>query len=463
MHRTVRGLLVLLAVLNLASLVHAEDADRIQPWKENPRYWQYEGEPVMLLGASDDDNLFQLPHLKEHLDVMNDVGANYIRNTMSGRDEGNVQPFKRLADGRYDLDQWNEEYWKRFENMLRWTHERAIIVQIEVWAFHDFYGFWDENPWNPANNVTFDDDTKLKSEMYGSYWQTRHDFFYSVPKLHNDRLLLRHQQRFVDKLLSHSLQYNHVLYCMTNEIFTQYSPEWGWYWARYIREKAEGAGAEVCVAEMFQNHDLDHEQHRASFDHPEIYDFVDISQNSRQLDQKHWDRLQWVRSYLANHPRPINHTKTYGGDGVQWTDGDEHGIERFWRNILGGAASVRFHRPPSGVGLNKRAQALINSARMLLDAFDIYRATPDVKSERLSDRKPDEAYLSLIPGEAYALYFPDGGSVKLDLKDGGNTCVIRWLDIEKSQWRDPIAVVGNETIDLTAPGNGNWAVVVLVK
>jgi len=30
--------------------------------------------------------------------------------------------------------------------------------------------------------------------------------------------VLRFQQKFVDKMLSHSLRYGHVLYCMTNEI-----------------------------------------------------------------------------------------------------------------------------------------------------------------------------------------------------------------------------------------------------
>lgn len=34
---------------------------RIQPWVENPWFWQYKGKPVMLLGASGDDNLFQWP------------------------------------------------------------------------------------------------------------------------------------------------------------------------------------------------------------------------------------------------------------------------------------------------------------------------------------------------------------------------------------------------------------------
>jgi len=32
---------------------------RIGVYKENPRYWQYKGKPVLLLGGTDDDNLFQ--------------------------------------------------------------------------------------------------------------------------------------------------------------------------------------------------------------------------------------------------------------------------------------------------------------------------------------------------------------------------------------------------------------------
>lgn len=94
---------------------------------------------------------------------------------------------------------------------------------------------------------------------------------------------------------------------------TQYSSEWGWYWAQYIKKKAEEKGRIVQVAEMYQNHDLDHDQHKATLDYPEIFDFIDISQNSRKLNQAHWDKLQYIRAYVADHPRPINHTKTYGG------------------------------------------------------------------------------------------------------------------------------------------------------
>ena len=83
----------------------ADDADRIRPYEANPRNWQYEGRPVLLLGGTDDDNLFQWERnkLTAQLDLLVSAGGNYVRNTMSDRDEGNVYAFGRVAD-RYDLD-----------------------------------------------------------------------------------------------------------------------------------------------------------------------------------------------------------------------------------------------------------------------------------------------------------------------------------------------------------------------
>jgi len=63
----------------------AEKPNPIRPWPANPRYWEYKGQPVRLLGGSKDDNLFQIPDLKEHLDQIRAAGGNYIRNTMSER------------------------------------------------------------------------------------------------------------------------------------------------------------------------------------------------------------------------------------------------------------------------------------------------------------------------------------------------------------------------------------------
>ncbi|MGI9456720.1 MAG: hypothetical protein ACR2NU_09170, partial [Aeoliella sp.] len=126
-------------------LADETSAERIQLYKKNPRYWQYQSEPVLLLGGTKDDNLFQISDVEQHLDLLSGVGGNYIRCVMSGRDQGNAWPFAQNDDGKYDLTRFNEEYWKRFDRLLESTHQRNIIVQIEVWAFHDFfdrYGTW---------------------------------------------------------------------------------------------------------------------------------------------------------------------------------------------------------------------------------------------------------------------------------------------------------------------------------
>ena len=40
----------------------------LKPYKVNPWYWEYKGNPVMLLGGSKDDSLFQILDLEKHLD-----------------------------------------------------------------------------------------------------------------------------------------------------------------------------------------------------------------------------------------------------------------------------------------------------------------------------------------------------------------------------------------------------------
>lgn len=139
------------------------------------------------------------------------VGGNYVRNTMSSRDEGNVWPFDRHGE-RYDLDRWDDEYWRRFEKLLRLTHERGIVVQIELWDFWDFFLAWETGPWNPANNVNYTTaNTQLSPEPYpppryrdGETYGEPHGFFLTVPEARYDAVVLEYQQRFIDKLLDHA-------------------------------------------------------------------------------------------------------------------------------------------------------------------------------------------------------------------------------------------------------------------
>ncbi|CAN5267265.1 hypothetical protein BH23VER1_BH23VER1_25560 [soil metagenome] len=466
------GLLVALALGTSGAFLPAlaAESDRIQPYTENPFYWQYRGKPVLLLGGSKDDNLFQIPDLEVHLDEIRAAGGNYIRNTMSDRsDHGyEVGPFQQLPDGKFDLDRWNGDYWQRFENLLRRTAERDIVVQIELWDKWDMLeDKWAPNPWNPSNNITYTHDNTSLEEAYprpqygaGTSQGNPHDFFLTVPALGNDRTVLSYQQRFVDKILSYSLPCDHVLYCVSNEVHPQYPPEWGWFWATYLRQQATAAGRAIEVTEMFWPPDLKAEAHRASLDRPDVYGYFEASQNSAILDpEDNWRNLQFVREVLRASPRPINNTKTYGADdGSVWAGNTRNAQEKFWRNVMGGAASSRFHRPPTGLGLGEAARIHITSLRLLADAMDVFTCEPH--NHLLGDREANEAYCLAEPGQQYAIYFPDGGAVDLDVSAASQSLQIRWLDIARSAWLEAQSVPPAPALELEVPGKGHWAVLV---
>ncbi len=446
-------------VLCMSAVFASVSEGRIEVYEGNPAYWQYEGQPVLLLGGTKDDSLFQIPDLKEHLDLLKSVGGNYVRNTMSARnDKGfEVQAFAKTGDGKYDLDKWNPEYWRRFESLLTLAEERDVIVQIEVWDRFDYSrNHWEDSPYNPKNNINYTYAESGFAEHYPHH-PGRNDqpFFFTTPAQRNNRLILKIQQRLIDKMVSISLAHGNVLYCMDNE--TSGQPAWGAYWARYIQGKAKAAGVKVHTTEMWDAWNLANAQHNATFDHPELYSFVDISQNNHQKKQAHWDNAQKQRRRIAGKPRPLNSVKIYGADTGRFGGGRD-AIERFWRNILGGLASARFHRPDSGLGLSQPAQANIKSMRMLTDKMNVFTCAPH--NDLLSDRQPNEAYCLAHPGKEYAVYFPQGGAVTLDVSAMSRPVEVRWLDVMASQWQAPKKMKAAGGLKLTCPSKGYWAVLV---
>lgn len=431
-----------------------KESKRIQPWTENHWYWQYKNKPVLLLGASDDDNLFQWPKelLIPHLDSMVMFGANYVRNTMSDRHDKSfeVYPYQQLNNGKYDLDRWNKTYWDRFEQFLKATRKRDIIVQIEVWDRFDYSrDNWITNPYNPKNNINYNNEESKLGEKYPDHPGTnRQPFFYTTPLQQNNEILLAYQKRFVDKMLTYSLKYDNVLYCMDNETSAQ--EEWATFWAEYILNRAVMANKKICVTEMWDDWDLKSDHHKRTFDHPERYAFCDVSQNNQKKGQVHWDNFQWVRNYVSNHPRPLNTVKTYGADGGSFGNTDD-ALERWWRHILGGVAAARFHRPTSGLGLSDISLNSIKTVREIEKSVKFWNLQPG--NDLLSDREDNEAYLASAPGEAYVVFFTNGGEVGLDMRNTNSEFEVRWLDIRKGECVQTDTISGGKILNLSAPGD----------
>ncbi len=465
---------VALAAL-LAAPARADAGDRIQPYSENPFYWQYKGEPILLLGASDYHNIFQRPDLVDHLDLMQSVGGNYVRNTMASReimdDHRDLWPYAIVEEtddpliAVYDLDTWTDEYWTRFETMLAETAARDIIVEIEIWERHDKYrtrdqAGWERHPCNPDNNINY---TAEESGLPVGEWteDPGHPFFASVPELDNNELVLAYQERFVDKILSYTLDYDHVLYNMNNE--TKEHHAWGEYWGRRILDQARTAGVHVEITDMQDAHDITDASHARVME-SDLWTFVDISQNNLGAQgQTHWDQIQYIRDYLSGDPMPITNVKVYGSDNAPGSPEawgyTRDGAERFWRNIFGGASSARFHRPDWGIGLNETAQAHLRSLRMLTDAMDVFACAP--RNDLLLDREDNEAYCLAEPGQQYAVYFPGEGSVMLDLEGVDGSFASRWLDIESGDFQASVVMEARDQMELINASSSPRAVLLV--
>src|SRR5690606_9156514 len=109
-------------------------------------------------------------------------------------------------------------------------------------------------------------------------------------------------------------------------------------------------------------------------------------------------------------------------------------------------------------GLNEVTDAHLRSLNMVLEHVDIIAAEPH--NDLLQQREDDEAYLAAVPGNQYAIYFPDGGEVKLSIKDANGALKARWLQVLQSRWADDWkAVSEGDSMPLKAPGQGPWAAV----
>jgi hypothetical protein len=425
--------------------------------EEYPRYWEYDGEPRILLGGSNEDDLFQVDDFLEQLDALVEVGGNYVRCTMSSRDSHAVYPFARTGDG-HDLEQLNVAYWDRFERFLDATAERDVVPQLEIWATFDYNDtYWEESPFNPANNVNYTaEESGLPTGDLGHPAGESNPFFQTVPALDDNELVREHQQRFVDAILDRTLPYDHVLYGLDNE--TTEDAAWANYWSDHLHERADAVGTDVNVTEMWELYTHDVRGYRtwnrrleATIEQPERFEFVDIAQNNHNTGDEHYDNASYARTATRDEPRPLTAVKTYGGTGKHGTK--KQGIDRFWLCLFEGIAAVRFHRPTSGIGIRPWARRQIESARSLLGRFDAIAADPTLRP--LRNRSEDEAYCLAGDGE-YAVLFPDGGRVGVDVSDiEGDGCA-SWLDTDAGEWYDDGVATDGDSVPLSTPDDGRW-------
>lgn len=96
----------------------------------------------------------------------------------------------------------------------------------------------------------------------------------------------------------------------------------------------------------------------------------------------------------------------------------------------------------------------------MTDSLDLFCCEP--RNGLLSQREPNEAYCLAEESKQYAVYFPAEGSVVLDTSAASKPLSARWYNIDRGQWR-PAKAIQVGAAELTTPGPGRWAVVVLAR
>lgn len=114
--------------------------------------------------------------------------------------------------------------------------------------------------------------------------------------------------------------------------------------------------------------------------------------------------------------------------------------------MLGGFASARFHRPPSGLGLSPLAINCIKTVRAIEKKVKMWDIAP--RMDLLMDVKDNEAYLAAKEGEVYVILFTNGGEATLDLRGHDNRFSINWISVDNPEWIQPGYIDGNGLVKI---------------
>lgn len=244
---------------------------------DNPRYFLFRGKPTVLVGSTehygavinrDFDYVRYLDALvASGLNVTRIFSGQYrerpgkfgilpsfgrefeiVENTLAPHVNAYVGPWARVpgtraADGggKFDLTQWNPEYFHRLTDFVAQASRRGIMVEISL--FSPYYTnavgnhLWDISPWNAANNVNAVGNIDGRDALTLT-----------------DPGIVASQEALVRKITSELRGFDNVYYAICNEPFLAGVPiDWQAHMARVIREADRAAGGDHLILQEFSD------------------------------------------------------------------------------------------------------------------------------------------------------------------------------------------------------------------
>ena len=193
----------------------------------NPHYFRFRGHTIALitsgehygavLNADFDYKKYLAALSAEGLNYTRIFGGSYVevpaksfgiqRNDLAPNPGRFIAPWARsetpgYAGGgnKFDLSQWNPEYFARYRDFLSEASRRGIVVEITLFSSHYGDAQWNLSPFNAANNV---------SATSAIDWKT-------LATLENGNIL-KFQEQYARKLVREAAGFDNVLFEIQNE------------------------------------------------------------------------------------------------------------------------------------------------------------------------------------------------------------------------------------------------------
>jgi len=473
-----------------------KQSDRVRISPRNPRYFEYKGKPVFLTGARELEMLPQVGNYpyKQAVDALAEAGCNHWRIEMyisdsdaeggwkypivsnydcwwhdpvTGKQE-HLDAFEKNADGKYDLNRFNEPFWNRFRDFCRLCADKGIVLTVEMWST---YTIWATSPFNPKNNVNYSgplDVGRAGRDADSGLVNT-------VPELDDRPEILKYQKKFVEKILDCTWEYGNVLYVCGNE--NRWPREWVEYWADYIHTYGKCKGVRLLYTNI-----PEHVWHRASSGkveflfHPAMedvltrdwFDFADMSQlpggKYPPFKLTQYDTVVDWYERSKNTPIPITMLKNYVGQKEDADVGEKRRDALTY--FMAGAAMSGFHRLWAGdcpEGKWNNCSDLMRKVYpiSLEPASHVAEFTSNVEFVDTTRRNDlaSRGWCLANPGKHYIVYLKEGGeSVDVKLKPDSYRCKAfngqHWSREDKFKWSG-----GWRTF--SEAGNEDWGIYIL--
>jgi hypothetical protein len=231
---------------------------------ENPHYFLYKGKPTILISSGehygavlnlDFDYEMYLDELKSNgLNLTRTfsgayaepMGAfNIAKNTLAPAEGKFICPWKRSEQpgytnggNKFDLTQWDENYFKRLKNFVSAAQQRGVIVEFTL--FCPFYeeAQWKLSPMNAINNIN-------------NIGNVDRNNVYTLDK--NDGLLAIHDA-MVRKIVNELKDFDNVMYEICNEpYFGGVTKEWQEHIAGVITATEKNFPAKHLITQNIAN------------------------------------------------------------------------------------------------------------------------------------------------------------------------------------------------------------------